>query len=454
MKLHQYWTLSQITSGQSQTGYRDRTFSSIQKRFQAWFPELSKTTQLSEQQDREIQAALHYHFLHQHSDSSKWSDKAIAGLSLRCYVSHPIVSACRKLAQQFGEKYGFSYVDLLRDVLTDDGEPIILSEDNDQLILKQGKLQPSPYSYFSVDILRTFNPEKSGLWKWAYLLTRRHRELNQTLWIEYGLSLATPWARLNDIRNPQWRSLSANDRTIVEVFHQVYRRDRREQGARGKCPDPSESQLQEMRDRLRSQGIGFDSSAQLLEQLKMIAQLILEPIVELPEPSPDDQKLTSELCEVLDEERDRAILDAIEQVLSQRLEKLRKSAWYADFAIHFLPSLRLIYYENCSQSEVAKRFGMTDQSKVSRFLRLSKMIDKIREIVMDQLLQVLLKKAGIDPTQGVDNLQTFDSIIKLLSDYLDETVFTEAIAEIFAGKHRNINSLFAQKMCQYLNQSL
>lgn len=45
-------------------------------------------------------------------------------------------------------------------------------------------------------------------------------------------------------------ALSPQERDVVEAFHGVYRRDRREQGARGKCPEPSESQLQEMRDRL------------------------------------------------------------------------------------------------------------------------------------------------------------------------------------------------------------
>ncbi|NES69071.1 MAG: hypothetical protein F6K24_29485 [Okeania sp. SIO2D1] len=440
-----YWTLRRIdlTSydvSSSQKGYREIELSSVQKQFQVCFPSLAETQTLSSEDERRIQETLLSQFLEQHS-----AQGITAGLSLRCYISHAIVSACQKLAQQFGDRYGFSHLDLLHLVLTDDGKTQSIQD-------VRAKSQLS-YSYFWMKILRKFNPEKAGLWNWTVLLTRRHPELTRTLWVEFGLSLATPWGKLNDIKAYQWETLSPHERDVVEVFHGVYRRDRRKQGARGKCPEPSKSQLQEMGDRLRQKGNVYYSSVELLERLKTIAQFLQEQVLTSTPVSPSSTPSKMEL-DFLDRHRDRAIMDAIERVLSQRLEKLKNSAWYAEFAAHFLPSLRLIYCENKSQTEVARRLNMSNQSQVSRVLKIKQMLNQIREQVMEQLLQILLEKMELNSTQGVVDTNVFDSLIQLLSQYLDETVFIEAAREISTAKiHRNMTSLFAKKMCNYLNSS-
>ncbi|NEP89157.1 MAG: hypothetical protein F6K18_21290 [Okeania sp. SIO2C2] len=444
-----YWTLCKIdltsydVSGY-QKGYREDLLLPVQQQFQIWFPSIAELKEVSSQDDRKIQATLLSHFLSQNSASSK-ECSITAGLSLRCYISHGIVHACQKLAQQFGDRYGFSHLDLLYLVLTDDGKIKNFQEVSEN--------SQSSYPYFWAHILRTFNPDKAGLWNWTYLLTRRHPELTRTLWVEFGLSLTTPWGKLNEIKRYQMETLSPQERDVVEAFHGVYRRDRREQGARGKCPEPSESQLQEMRDRLCQRRIIYNSSDELLEQLKTIAKFLQEQIFNPTEISPPSNASAMEL-EFLDEHRDRAIMDAIEGVLYQRLQKLQKSAWYSEFAPHFLPSLRLIYCEKKSQSEVAKQLNMNNQSQVSRILKLKQLLKQIREQVMEQLLQILLNQAELNSNQGVLDPNAFDSLIELLSRYLDETVFLEAAKEIStAKKYQEMTSLFAQKMRYYLEYS-
>lgn len=440
-----YWTLSRIdlTSydvSSSQKGYRQEILSPVKQQFQVWFPSMAETQTLLCQEERTIQGTLLSHFLEQHS-----AQGITAGLSLRCYISHAIIYACQKLAQQFGDRYGFSHLDLLHLVLTDDGKT--------QIIQEVWANPQSSYPYFWVKILKSFNPEKAGLWNWTVLLTRRHPELTRTLWVEFGLSLATPWAKLNEIKRYQWETLSIHERDLVEVFHGVYRRDRRKQGVRGKCPEPSESQLQEMRDRLRQKGNVYHSSVELLDKLKTIAQFLQEQLLNPTAISPPSNTSTMEL-EFLDRHRDKAIANAIERVLSQGLEKLQKSAWYAEFAVHFLPGLRLIYCENKSQTEVSRQLNMNNQSQVSRILKLKQMLNQIREQVMEQLLQILLNQVGLNSSQGVLDANAFDSLIELLSRYLDETVFIEATKEIStARKHKKMTSMFAEKMRYYLINS-
>ncbi|MGB3513105.1 MAG: hypothetical protein WBA93_28600 [Microcoleaceae cyanobacterium] len=440
-----YWTLRRIDLASydvssSQKGYQEEILSPVQQQFQVCFPSLAETQTLSGEDERTIQTTLLSHFLGQHS-----AQGITAGLSLRCYISHVIFHACQKLAQQFSDRYGFSHLDLLHLVLTDDGKTKSIEQvqENSQ----------SSYPYFWAHILRTFNPDKAGLWSWTYLLTRRHPELTRTLWVEFGLSLTTPWGKLNEIKRYQFNTLSPQERDVVEVFHGVYRRDRREKGARGKCPEPSESQLHQMRDRLFQRGTIYNSSDDLLDKLKTIAQFLQEQILNPTEILPPSTPSKMEL-DFLDRHRDRAIMDAIDRVLSQRLEKLQKSAWYAEFAPHFLPSLRLIYCENKSQSEIAQEFNINNQSQVSRILKLKQMLKQIREQVMEKMLQILLKQAELNSSQGVLDPNAFDSLIELLSRYLDETVFLEAAKEIStARKYQRMTSLFAEKMRYYLKYS-
>lgn len=458
MNLYKYWTICKVDgrfhrSG-SHGGYQASELPVVREQFQAWFPSYCETQEVLSQEDKDIQTQLLSWFLRQDSrdfESSVPPSWVIAGLSLRCYVSHAIQSACQTLAQKFGQRYGFSPYDLLPLVLTDDGKTWIGldSDRKTQLILDRfGNLQPSTYPLLSVEILRTFDPTKTALGKWACLITRQDEKLTRTLWIEHGLLLETSWSKLNQVQGSQWKILSPHERHWVEVFHQVYRRDRREQGARGKCPNPSEVQLQEMRDLLHQRGIIAGSSDEMLDQLKRIAEFLKKPLPPSPPPPPPEPPINL-LQTMLNEARDKALFNAIHRVLLQRFHQLQNSPWYAENADHFFPSLRLIYFEAKSQGEVAKVLNMNNQSQVSRFLKLKEMLNQIREQVMAELFQILLSKESFKSVS--QDAQAFNNLIQHLSAYLDESVFVEAARELQAGQHRKMTSLFAEKMRDFLS---
>ena len=179
-------------------------------------------------------------------------ERAIAGLCLRCYVSYPILKACQTLDNRFGGA-SFTYQDLLPFVLNDDGKSLrIIDKDGTQLVLTEVPT-PSSYPLFTLEILRTYKPNSSSsrsLKDWAYLQTKQNKELQNFL-SEFGFKHLSDWALLNKARPKQLERLSDRDRHLISAFHSVSRRDRLQQRQKGihKCPDPSEAQLQEMRDR-------------------------------------------------------------------------------------------------------------------------------------------------------------------------------------------------------------
>jgi hypothetical protein len=207
---------------------------------------------------------------------------AYAGLCLRCYVSEPILKACRKIDHLFGGDKSFTYEDLLRFVLNDDGQKLIIldSDRKTQLVLNcDAQANPTSYQYFTVKVLQTFKDElrsRMSLDNWAYLQTKQNPELKDFL-SEYGFKHLSDWALLNRTRTKQLEKLSIRDRSLVKVFHGVYRRDRTQNRKASTkfslkcCPDPSNNQLEEMLKLLREYDITISSTGKLIESLKNIA---------------------------------------------------------------------------------------------------------------------------------------------------------------------------------------
>lgn len=450
-----YWTLRMIDAS---GGYQDRLLPLAQGHFKDNFGNFNAEA-LSTAENKKIQRLLFSEFFNPQHDLQY---RATAGLCLRCYISHAIFEACQKMTENFGDRYGFSCVDILPWVLTDDGRQVILWDDasQTQMILdKTGGTQPSSYSLFSVDILRKFNPTRQNLKSWTLLLTRRHRELTQVFEREYGLCLSTDWAVLNQVTSRQMKNLLEYDRIFVEVFHQVYRRDRRQQAAKGKCPDPSEEQLTEMLDLIDQSEITFHLSEKLLyrfeklrDKLKNIATFLREtkmnpPVTEPPvsEPKPLDPSLEQWLNWRLVD----LIGEAINRVIPKQINQLEQSRWYAEFAPKYLLILRLIYCEKKSQREVAHELEFSNQSQVSRVLKLENLIKNVRFQVKDRLLGMILEYQ--DKAQVRSDANLFETLITDIENYLDNTVFSEAYREIKASKSRKMNSLFAVKIRQYLD---
>lgn len=190
-------------------------------------------------------------------DDADLCKQSLCGLTLRCWVSHPILKACMNLANLFGAAGQFTYRDLLPFVLTDDGRSHIVldSETKDYYVIQEaGEREKLDYTYFSLDVLRTYrlSPGKRlSLVNWAYLQTKQHPELLNYL-AEFGFQKLSDWALLNRVRGRQIEQISERDRTIVTAFHAVYRRDRRLHVQSGRCPDPTSSQLEEINGLLQS----------------------------------------------------------------------------------------------------------------------------------------------------------------------------------------------------------
>lgn len=379
--------------------------------------------------------------------------QGIAGLCLRCYVSYSISQACYQLVQQFGETYGFSPRDILPIVLTDTGEDLIVFNGNDRrqaiVNLNDGTLRKNNYSFFAIDLLRQYNPAKKSLENWAYALTRQNPELKQVLSVEYKLLLETDWALLNQAKSQFLERFPDRDRLLIQAFHRVYRRDRRDRGQRGKCPDPSREQLQEMRVHLSQQGMVFDSEQDLFNALKRVAaslraEKINPHLVPTSESEPEDSELLAFLHLWLME----ALTIAIAQVIPQRREQLAKSRRYQTFGDKFLIGLHLIYSEGKSQGEVAGLLGLTNQSQVSRVLKLGDLILHVRDRSVDRLVQVVLERLNC-----AAHPNTLNHLIKQIESFVDETVFNEAAKE-FRGKNRQMQSLYAGAIRQYLQENM
>ncbi|MEB3279315.1 MAG: hypothetical protein VKK42_10395 [Lyngbya sp.] len=407
--------------------------------------------------------------------------RALAGLCLRCAVSEPILRACQRIERLFGGGKSFTYRDLLPFVLNDDGHHlIVLDEDqkNQLILLDDGSLQPNPYAFFSVEILQSFQadyPTNMSLKNWVYFKTKQHPDLKNFL-SDYGFKKITDWALLNRTRSRQLEQLSTRDRLLVEAFHGVYRRDRRQQakGAK-KCPDPSYEQLQEMIGKLQDSEVIISSEAQLLKDLKQVAKQLRQYEVwstrqplEVYNSEKEQYEIRSDIQqeyeppveieqqEIVDflHQQLRAILSgAIQKEVQQKIEKLKKSRKYADKASEFLPGLRLYYVEGMSLKEIAPLLGMTSWDQTRRILNPGELLSKVRTVTVQNLLEKVLTKAH---KMGLTSLPPkpdyLNAVIQAVEAFADQEVFRAATEEMRTGKNRSFKSVYAQHLRAYLSQ--
>lgn len=466
-----YWKICQLGLT-SPKGYECRTVPLAQAFWQQQPLNLLKAN---------IQATLNDYFFDRPA-TVEAKNQAIAGLCLRCYVSYPILKACQTLDNLFGGA-NFTYQDLLPFVLNDDGKSLRIIDQNGktQLALNHQEVtSPSTYSLFTLEILRTYKPNSStsmSLDNWAYLQTKQNKELKNFL-SEFGFKHLSDWALLNKARPKQLERLLARDRHLMTAFHSVYRRDRlklRQKGIK-KCPDPSEAQLQEMRDRLQEQKIAFNSTGELLKAIKQVAtQLRQYDIWSYREPletyDPETGSYTSradlpkdfsneadelegrELLIFLQESLKIALDDAIAQEIKTHLNKLTKSRNYAVLAQQFIPGLQLYYAQGMSLAEITPQLGMSSWDQTRRILNPGELLQKIRLLTVQQLLDKILEKAK---EMGLTKIPPAPDYLKTVSEqieaFADEEIFQEAATEIRAGKNRSLDSSYAQKLRSYLEK--
>lgn len=438
-----YWSLVKINIGDGR--HRIQAIVPAQEFFLRQFP---NSTSLSS--DRSVQEQLLSH--------TQTATGLKAELCLRCYISHPILVACQRRARLFGGGDRFTYCDLLPFVLND-----------------EGRLDFGNYIPFSLEILRSYRPGQGSLAGWAELRVKRHPELNQFL-LEWGLQLSSDWALLNRAKLDHLEPL---ERSLVQVFHAVYRRDRPQQRlARQKCAEPTSAQLMQMLEQLREQQILLGRADELLHRLRQIALKLRQneiwgrrgaPLAESLELELNGEVIERELpdpASTLDpEETERLELQtfcrqqlltyldaAIQRGVSDRLAALKRSSRRAHLAPHFLPALRLLYIESKSQTAIASLLGLKDQSEVCRMLDLKSVVSEVRRLTQEQLLVSLLEKAkqlGLiqEPLQP----DYLTNLMQQVECFVDETVFAEAASELRVSKNRVMKSLYAQRLCQILN---
>ncbi|MBD2438441.1 hypothetical protein [Nostoc sp. FACHB-110] len=433
-------------------------------------------------QNADIQAALLSDFYANQSRIDE-INRAKAGLCLRCYVSDSIVKACQKIDNLFGGDKSFSYHDLLPFVLNDDGETLVIldSDRSHQLIVdEKGKVQPTAYKFFTVEVLRKYQPNvqtSMSLDNWAYLQTKQNPELKDFL-SEFGFQLLSDWALLNRARPKQIESLSGRDRYLVEVFHAVYRRDRRKskQVQVKRCPDPSHAQLQEMLTLLQQRGVIITTQEKLKREIEQVAKQLRqydiwthrEPL-EYQDQETGNYTLRAdiptdyfneidverlEITEFLYEQLSVVLTESIEQEIQNNIQRLENSKRYAPLSAKYIPGLQLYYCQCKSLKEIFPLLEMTSWDQARRILNPGELLNKVRTQTVQKLLESILNLAH---EKGLTKMPPEPDYLKALAEqiekFADEEVFQEAGEEIRAGKSRALESLYAQKIRSFLAET-
>jgi hypothetical protein len=480
-----YWQIQILPIGEDVQLKHRREISRAKEFFKIQFPHLNSNHTISTEENKQVQTVLWEIF----RSGDDIYQSAIAGLCLRCYVSHRILNTCKTIPHIYNVSAEnlFRYTDLLPFVLNDDGTALVIvdSEGKTQHILNHHNGTTSAIvkggEFFSVDILRRFNPNlgsNESLDNWTNRLTRQNEEIKSFLW---GFGLATPsdWGLLcKSIPRSLCGFLLTEDREIITAFQTVYQRDRLKTRQKGRCLEPTPSQLQEMLYLLQQESIAF-SPPELIHHLKRIAEILRQDWLykksgyiktvstevydnstdnyfanpELPyhiDSNLEDIELEKlrETCEYLFEQ---VLYQTIAEVIQERIEYLQKSKGYKDFAQRFSEGLRLYYQENISLSEIGKLWEI-EWSKARRIFKLEDFLEIVQyrseEIFLDKLLQSVNKYQLTRISHEPDYLKNIAAEIR---EFAYHKTFKEAKTELVTSKKQMKNSLFAQIIRIYLN---
>lgn len=465
-----YWNIWCINPASEKLGYKNCLIPAAQE---------FTRNHISSAQDGAVQSTLLSYF-YAKSATVTTRIQAQAGLCLRCYVSASILKACHTIDHLFGSNKSFTYRDLLPFVLNDDGKTlVILDRDRKVQLVVTGDEPPqlTTHQVFSVEVLRTFKSEAQSslsLDNWTFLRTKQNTELKQFL-AEFGFQHLSDWALLNRARLYQLERLSERDRHLVNVFHGVYRRDRRQQIAGSKrCPNPSIEQLQEMMTGLQAQGVAISAVGQLMPALKRVAVQLRQYDIwshrvplevhdsdterdtirsDLPSSQLDELDLEQqELLTFFHQQLNLALNAGIAQELRDRVAALERSKKYAPLAQQFIPGLQLYYGEGLSLKEIAPVLGMSSGDQARRVLNPGDLLSKVRALtvqwVLDRVLEQAQQKGFAKTPPEPDYLRTLAEQVEAIAD---QEIFQAAVEEMRAGQSRSFNSVYAQQLRVYLN---
>jgi hypothetical protein len=409
------------------------------------------------------------------SDSAIWN---LAGCCLRCFISHQIEQACIQLETKFGAQHGFTRYDLFPFVL-DDQIP-------DEVPDPPLECSVVPYRSLAVDILQTFDPQRARLGTWVFRQVRHHRELNVFL-REHGVYLMSDWAILNDTKPEQLQRILSEFYTLtpeeikhtyylLEGYHKVYREDRWQQRQAGKlkgkqeCLPPTLEQLTRMAHYLQTQLSLSLSNERILGMLKTIASQLRryriysrggclptesldqpnthQEVIKIEAPAQDiDLTEQNEFLTFYREQFLSCLDQVLDQVISDRLTYLQRKNPVA--AQQFLTALQLFHCQGQSMGKIASQVGLEAQYQVTRLMQLKELRATVRQKMLQALSDRIVDKAKSYATP--QRLQELDQQLDVALEEEISRVMHQAEAEAAVAKDRPLRSLFARRLCHYLD---
>lgn len=405
----------------------------------------------------------------------------LAEYCLRCWISYQIEQVCMQLEAKFGTRHGFTRYDLF---------PFVLDDDFRAGQRSSHQRVSTPYQSLAVQILQTFNPDRAGLGTWVMRQVRHHAELRAFL-REHGVDLATDWGILNDTQPEHLRRILAEFHALTPVeiefayqllrgYHAVYRHDRlqqRQQGIlRGKetCTPPTPEQLTRIAHYLQAQlqaqlALSF-SPERILSKLQGLAAQLRQyrlhcrggplPTTSLDQPdaqaigvepqAPEvdlDRDNQQEFLRFYHEQIVRCLDQALEQVTNDRVTYLQRKN--AALVQPFLTALQSFHCRGQSMGEIAPQIGLQAQFQVTRLMKLQ----EFRANVGSRLLQLLFDSV-LDQAQRYTDpsyLQTLNHTLEAVLEEQVSTLIQQAETEAAVAKQGPLMSLFARRLCHYLD---
>ncbi|NJR65652.1 MAG: hypothetical protein HC772_10525, partial [Leptolyngbyaceae cyanobacterium CRU_2_3] len=269
---------------------------------------------------------------------------------------------------------------------------------------------------------------------------------------------------------------------LLQSYHAIYRQTRIQQRlaqSGGRCQSPTSEQLVQMAEVIvQSKSFAKEKEAVLphfqpeivLNRLQVLAaqlrqyriavrkggalQLtsIEEPAVQTVvnqmetacEPN-DDAEVQAQLLQRYREIFLTGLDTTIGQVTCDRLATMpRKRS-----PKQFLTALHLMHCQGLSMTEIAPQVDLGGQSQVSRLLQLPEFRTDIRQrwlaILRDRVPELVREFESLDRLQGWDQ-----RLEQVLQEEV-ESVIQETVAEASAARHRPLTSLFALRLCHYLD---
>jgi hypothetical protein len=461
--ISKYWSLANLDSSGK---LKITAIAAIQKFVQEQFPQLIEREKIS---NTALQRDLL--IIRQSQDTTG----VLSDRSLRCFISHQIKQICIQLELQFGREHGFSRFDLFLYTLND-------TLDNFRNAALTNSRQPSQYKPLAVRILETFAPQKASLSTWTTRIVKQDREL-QSFLLQQGVYLISNWAILNDTNLKQLGKILGEfynltpteiDRAsvLLSSYHAVYRQDRLQniQSKGEKCQPPSEEQLSRMAQEIKAKSNNNLYEAEILFQLEQLAHFLREYRIQvrggkqIASQSLDNSEINTEALQasaIQDEEDDdsdrtdflqvyqeqfKTSLDkAISLVIEYKLSKFKgKKAAKAPL---YLSALKLFHCQGLSMSAIAKEIGLEAQYQVTRLIQLKDLRADIRHKMLQLMSEWVVKttQSNLDPEQ----LKQREQEIELALGEQIDTIMEKA--EKAANIAESNNSLFAQRICHYLD---